>query len=146
MPSGRTRRFDVDEALDWALEVFCECGYEGAALPSLTAAVGINRPSLHAASGDKEQPFRKARDHYRAGPRSFLTEAMSRPTAPAVVEVGFSGFPASRPPSTAVRSQVPPVVPRCRPCPRPVAATAEASETASEPAATLALVGAGSAA
>ena len=64
MPSGRTRQFDVDEALDRALEVFWARGYEGATLPELTRAMGINRPSLYAAFGNKEQLFRKALDRY----------------------------------------------------------------------------------
>src|SRR5258707_181593 len=92
MPSGRTRIFDVDEALDRALEVFWASGYEGATLPELTRAMGINRPSLYAAFGNKEQLFRKALDRYQTGPMSFLTEALRKPTARAVVEAIFSGF------------------------------------------------------
>src|SRR5947208_14285927 len=91
MPSGRTRQFDVDEALDRALQVFWARGYEGATLPELTRAMGINRPSLYAAFGNKEQLFRKALDRYQTGPMSFLTEALRKPTARAVVEAIFSG-------------------------------------------------------
>src|SRR5258708_6952571 len=92
VPSGRTRQFDVDEALDRALEVFWARGYEGSTLPALTKAMGINRPSLYAAFGNKEQLFRKALDRYQTGPMSFLTEALRQPTARAVVEAIFSGF------------------------------------------------------
>src|SRR4029077_15428914 len=92
MPSGRRRQFDVDEALDRALEVFWARGYEGATLPVLTRAMGINRPSLYAAFGNKEQLFRKALDRYQTGPMSFLSEALRKPTARAVVEAIFSGF------------------------------------------------------
>jgi AcrR family transcriptional regulator len=92
MPSGRTRQFDSDEALNRALEVFWARGYEGATLPSLTRAMGINRPSLYAAFGNKEQLFRKALDRYQAGPQSFVGEALKKPTARAVAEALFSGF------------------------------------------------------
>src|SRR5882724_12163505 len=76
MPSGRVRQFDADVALDRALEVFWARGYEGATLPELTKAMGINRPSLYAAFGNKEQLFRKALDRYQTGPMSFLAEAL----------------------------------------------------------------------
>src|SRR6202163_2396794 len=92
MPSGRLRQFDVDEALDGALEGFWTRGYEGATLPELTRAMGINRPSLYAAFGNKEQLFRKALARYQTGPMAFLTEALRKPTARAVVEAIFSGF------------------------------------------------------
>jgi AcrR family transcriptional regulator len=92
MPSGRTRQFDADEALDRALEVFWSHGYEGATLPELTQAMRINRPSLYAAFGNKEQLFRKVLDRYQTGPNSFLTEALRKPTARAAAEAIFSGF------------------------------------------------------
>src|SRR5260370_516432 len=54
--------------------------------------MGINRPSLYAAFGNKEQLFRKALNRYQTGHVSFLTEALRKPTARAVVEAIFSGF------------------------------------------------------
>ncbi len=92
MASGRKRQFDVEEALDRALEVFWRRGYEGASLPALTRAMGINRPSLYAAFGNKEQLFRKALDRYCTGPMAFVAEAVRQPTARAVVEAIFAGF------------------------------------------------------
>jgi len=92
MPSGRVRQFDADVALDRALDVFWARGYEGATLPELTKAMGINRPSLYAAFGNKEQLFRKALDRYQSGPLTFLTEALNKPTARAAAEAIFSGF------------------------------------------------------
>jgi AcrR family transcriptional regulator len=83
---GRPREFDVDEALDRALRVFWRRGYEGATLPDLTAAMGINRPSLYAAFGSKEELFRKALDRYEEGPAAFVREALNEPTARAVAE------------------------------------------------------------
>jgi AcrR family transcriptional regulator len=92
MPSGRVRQFDADVALDRALDVFWARGYEGATLPELTKAMGINRPSLYAAFGNKEKLFRKALDRYQTGPMSFLTEALKEPSARAAAEAIFSGF------------------------------------------------------
>ena len=92
MPSGRPRQFDVDEALNRALQVFWARGYEGASLTDLTKAMGINRPSLYAAFGSKEQLFRKALDRYQTGPQSFLGEALTKPTARAAADAIFSGF------------------------------------------------------
>jgi AcrR family transcriptional regulator len=78
--------------LDRALEVFWARGYEGATLPALTQAMGINRPSLYAAFGNKEELFRKALDRYQTGPQSFLGEALAKPTARAMTEAVLSGF------------------------------------------------------
>ena len=83
---GRPRSFDIDSALDRALQVFWRKGYEGASLSDLTKAVGVNRPSLYAAFGDKEALFRKALDRYLHGPAAYTREALKEPTARAVIE------------------------------------------------------------
>src|ERR1700693_3705417 len=83
---GRPRSFDLDEALDRALQVFWRKGYEGASLSDLTKAVGVNRPSLYAAFGDKKALFRKALERYLTGPAAYTQEALKEPTARAVVE------------------------------------------------------------
>ena len=86
---GRPRAFNVDLALDRALHVFWKKGYEGASLSDLTRAMEINRPSLYAAFGSKEQLFRKALDRYTEGPAASVHEALNEPTAHAVVEKMF---------------------------------------------------------
>ncbi len=62
--TGRPRSFSKEKALEKALEVFCEYGYEGASLSKLTSVMGINSPSLYSAFGDKEQLFLTALGHY----------------------------------------------------------------------------------
>src|SRR5215471_7179983 len=86
MPGGRPREFDTDKALDRALEVFWRKGYEGTSLPDLTEAMGINRPSLYAAFGNKEQLFRRVIDRYVEGPASYFRESLAEPTARGAAE------------------------------------------------------------
>jgi AcrR family transcriptional regulator len=65
MAAGRPRGFDTDTALDAAMRVFWKHGYEGASLELLTGAMGINRPSLYGAFGDKADLFAKAVARYQ---------------------------------------------------------------------------------
>src|SRR5690349_6825429 len=48
--------------------------------------MGINRPSLYAAFGNKESLFRKAVERYERGPAGYVREALELPTARQVVE------------------------------------------------------------
>ncbi|MQW54892.1 TetR/AcrR family transcriptional regulator [Sinorhizobium meliloti] len=61
---GRPRSFDRADALMRAMKVFWEKGYEGAPLTALTAAMGINAPSLYAAFGCKEALYLEAMELY----------------------------------------------------------------------------------
>jgi AcrR family transcriptional regulator len=88
---GRPRSFDKDRALDAALSVFWEKGYEGASLTTLTKAMGINRPSLYAAFGDKEALFRHVLERYERGPMAYVSEALQQPTARRAVELILHG-------------------------------------------------------
>jgi AcrR family transcriptional regulator len=86
MARGRPRQFDAEEALDRALEVFWRKGYEGTSLPDLTAAMGINRPSLYATFGNKEDLFGKALDRYAELRGAYVEAALAQPTAKKVAE------------------------------------------------------------
>ena len=83
---GRPRSFREDEALDAAMRIFWEKGYEGTSLDDLTSAMKINRSSLYSTFGDKEALFRRVMKQYSAGPLSFMSEALNLKTARAVVE------------------------------------------------------------
>src|SRR5262245_29688993 len=91
MAVGRPRTFDTEKALDRALKVFWRKGYEGTSLPDLTKAMGINRPSLYAAFGNKEALFRRAIERYIEGPASRVREALGETTARRVVEQLWRG-------------------------------------------------------
>jgi AcrR family transcriptional regulator len=92
---GRPREFDVDDALDAAVEVFWRQGYDGTSLSDLTAAMGLNRPSLYAAFGNKEQLFAKVLERYSEQHMAFMREALQAPSAHRVAHMLLSGFVAS---------------------------------------------------
>ncbi len=52
---GRPRNFDPETALGRARDVFWDAGFSAASLDELAAAMEMNRPSVYAAFGDKEQ-------------------------------------------------------------------------------------------
>lgn len=83
---GRPRAFDPETALDQALQLFWRQGYEGTSLSDLTGSMGINRPSLYAAFGNKEALFRKVLQRYAGDRTSYVRKALEQPKARKVVE------------------------------------------------------------
>lgn len=88
---GRPREFDLDQALDRAVEVFWRQGYEATSLSDLTVAMGINKPSLYAAFGNKEKLFRRALERYTEGAGSYGARAVQEDTAEEVVRAFLLG-------------------------------------------------------
>ncbi|MEU7827309.1 TetR/AcrR family transcriptional regulator [Catellatospora sp. NPDC049133] len=84
--TGRPKAFDEETVLDRATEVFWRHGYEGASLSALTDAMGINRPSLYATFGNKEQLFQRAFARYHQTQVATARAALQQPTAYAAIE------------------------------------------------------------
>ncbi|WP_423835782.1 TetR/AcrR family transcriptional regulator [Streptomyces longhuiensis] len=80
---GRPRTFDRDAALEAAIRLFWERGFEATSLGELTEAMGIRPGSLYAAFGDKKALFREAVEVYGRSPvGSFPARALAEePTA-----------------------------------------------------------------
>src|ERR1700729_1077413 len=63
-PRGRPRAYDPETALRQAAEAFWKTGYSGTSLDDISAATGMNRPSLRAAFGDKHEIYVRALNEY----------------------------------------------------------------------------------
>jgi AcrR family transcriptional regulator len=72
---GRPRAYDPEVALAKATDIFWAQGFAGASLDDLSAATGMNRPSLYGAFGDKQTLFKSALDRYMDSSRAAMTEA-----------------------------------------------------------------------
>ncbi|MDA1366824.1 TetR/AcrR family transcriptional regulator [Glycomyces algeriensis] len=87
MTRGRPRSFDRDAALEQALRVFWQYGYEPASIAVLTDVMGIRPASLYAAFGDKRRLFSEAVARYQATYGAFTTAALTEePTARGAIE------------------------------------------------------------
>lgn len=122
--TGRPREFDMNKALQRAMELFWRQGYEGTSLADLTRELGITRPSLYAAFESKEALFLRALDLYeaRAGYReAALTASTASAYARALLEgaadlhsdkknppgcLGVQGALACAPQSDAIRMEL----------------------------------------
>jgi TetR/AcrR family transcriptional repressor of nem operon len=90
---ARPRSFDPDEALDLACDVFWQKGFQGTSLDDITAATGLNKPSLYAAFGDKNALFLKVLDRYHARIVANAERILKQgPSARDAIERWLKGF------------------------------------------------------
>jgi AcrR family transcriptional regulator len=81
MARGRPRAFNKEEALDIALRLFWEHGYEGTSIAMLANAMNIKIPSLYAAFGNKENLFMQAVERYGELSAGVYQESFKKKTA-----------------------------------------------------------------
>ncbi|SEN18692.1 TetR/AcrR family transcriptional regulator [Actinacidiphila rubida] len=61
---ARTREFDIDQAVDRAMDLFWRRGYADTSLPDLLKELAIGSGSFYAAFGSKEQLYLRSLDRY----------------------------------------------------------------------------------
>jgi len=71
---GRPRAYEPDVALGKALGLFRREGFAATSLDDLSAATGMNRPSLYGAFGDKRELYIKSYRRYRDDARAAMTD------------------------------------------------------------------------
>ena len=71
---GRPRAYEPDVALGKALDLFRNNGFAATSLDDLSAATGMNRPSLYGAFGDKRELFIKSYQRYRDNARTAMVD------------------------------------------------------------------------
>jgi AcrR family transcriptional regulator len=76
---GRPRAYEPEAALGKALDLFRKDGFAATSLDDLSAATGMNRPSLYGAFGDKRELYIKSYARYRADSRAAIADALKTP-------------------------------------------------------------------
>jgi len=75
---GRPRTFDESAALDKAMRVFWERGYEAAGVDDLAKAMGISMSTFYSSFGDKEKLFLSSLDKYETEKRGYAADVLAR--------------------------------------------------------------------
>ncbi|MDR3727766.1 MAG: TetR/AcrR family transcriptional regulator [Terracidiphilus sp.] len=87
--TGRPIGFDKEAALEAAMLLFWERGFEGASMADLTQAMGVSASSIYAAFGDKHELFSQAVKRYLETRAQYATQALAQPTLDKVVRALF---------------------------------------------------------
>jgi AcrR family transcriptional regulator len=88
--AGRPTEFDTDRALDVAMRLFWERGYEGTSIADLSQKMGIHPSSIYGAFGDKQALFALAAKRYTDIPAQYMVKALEQPTFRSFVVAAFS--------------------------------------------------------
>ncbi|MFD9301327.1 TetR/AcrR family transcriptional regulator [Streptomyces sp. NPDC060048] len=76
---ARTKEFDPDTALQSAMELFWQRGYEATSMADLVERLGIGRASIYATFGNKHELYLKALDRYNENRDPALLGELSQP-------------------------------------------------------------------
>ncbi|WP_120634582.1 TetR/AcrR family transcriptional regulator [Ruegeria sp. EL01] len=73
---GRPRKFDRSEALNLAMNLFWQRGYDGTSLINLEETLSLKAPSIYAAFGSKEKLFCEAVERYLETDGAIIAKAI----------------------------------------------------------------------
>jgi AcrR family transcriptional regulator len=79
---ARPKEFERDTALQQAIKVFADHGFEGTSTEALMQAMGISRQSMYDTFGDKRQLYLEALQHYNANSVSALIKNLHTGSSP----------------------------------------------------------------
>src|SRR6202453_4705030 len=88
--TGRPISFDKDAALEAAMLLFWERGFEGTCMTSLTQAMSLNPSSIYAAFGDKHALFQLAVKRYMEIRAQYAVKALEEPTLEKFIHALFN--------------------------------------------------------
>ena len=88
-PRGRPAKRTAEEMIAIATNIFWAQGYEGTSISDLTQKIGIERPSLYAKFGSKENLFKVCAEHYLRNKVHHIDAAMKEPFIHAALEQLF---------------------------------------------------------
>lgn len=87
---GRPPKYNEDEVLESALKLFWMKGMSSTSLDDLSTAMGMNRPSIYNAFGDKESIYRKAFARFKANVEIGVNKALLEPDLKSALQRLFS--------------------------------------------------------
>lgn len=88
---ARPREFDIDKALDAAMNTFWTHGYKATSMTDLTKAMGLNKGSIYMAFGDKHTLFLKALQRYTTNFYANVKQVVTEAPSPAAGMESFIG-------------------------------------------------------